>query len=243
MLGFDQGPEHAGIGGRKGDGADEIGALDEQGGDDGIADGGRNESCLACAGEADAWGGIGGELCPGEIAVGQMTLGEFDGIGADDIEGVGEGGFEEGGIELGFGGEDVEGVESGEGVVGLGEGFAKERGCGGILFLVEETGGGFAMPTVGMGEEFDPASDGSGGEVADALGGGNGIEVGGSEAPEPAAVIAGVEVQMTFETVGKRPRVFDGLAIHVEDPEATVGGVDELDGAKPVVGGGEEFGI
>ncbi len=137
----------------------------------------------------------------------------------------------------------MEGVESGEGVVGLGEGLAKEWEGGGILILVEKSGDGFAMPTVGMGEEFDPASDGSGGKVADALGGGNGIEVGGSESPESAAVIAGVKVQMPFEAVGKRPRVFDGLAVHVEDPEATIGGVDELDGAEPVVGGGEELGV
>ncbi len=243
LLGFDQGPEHAGIGGRKGDGADEVGALDEQGGDDGIAEGRRDDSSVACAGEADAWGRIGSEFGPGEIGFGQMTLGEFDGIGADDIEGIGEGAFEEGGIELGFGGEDVEGVESGEGVVGLGEGFAEERGCGGILILVEESGDGFAMPTVGMGEEFDPASDGSGGEVADALGGGGWVEVGGGEAPEASAVITGVEVKMTFEAVGKGPGVFDGLAIHVEDPEAAIGGVDELDGAEPVVGGGKELGV
>ncbi len=99
LPGFDHGPEHAGIGGGEGYGADEIGALDEQGGDDGVAEGRGDVAGLGGAGEADAWGRIGGESGPGELGSGQMTLGEFDGIGADVFVGIGEGGFEEGGIE------------------------------------------------------------------------------------------------------------------------------------------------
>ncbi len=37
--------------------------------------------------------------------------------------------------------------------------------------------------------------------------------------------------------------MFDGFAIHIQQVEGAVGCMYEIDGAKPVVGGGDEFAV
>ena len=74
--------------------------------------------------------------------------------------GAGEGG------EHGLDGEGAEAVEHAEGVVlreGIGEG-AEERDGGGVLAFIEETGGGVAVPAVGVGEGGDELGGGGGAE-------------------------------------------------------------------------------
>ena len=93
------------------------------------------------------------------------------------------------------------------------------------------------MPSVGVGGE---GGEGFGvergeGDAAPRL------VVGGHHAVEPATVVAAVEVEVLFEHRGQRIRVFDDLAVHIDDPERAVGAVGAGDRSEPGVGGGEEF--
>ena len=73
---------------------------------------------------------------------------------------------------------------------------------------------------------------------------GDGIEsFGASPLFEPPAVAAALEVELGFDVVGDGPGVLDGFAVHVEDGERAVRGVDEVDGAEPVVARADEFGV
>src|SRR5262245_29617623 len=60
---------------------------------------------------------------------------------------------------------------------------------------------------------------------------------------EPPALFAAAEVNLGFDVVGDRPGMLDRLAIHVEDGERAVGGIDEVDGAEPVVAGADELSV
>src|SRR5438067_973976 len=68
-------------------------------------------------------------------------------------------------------------------------------------------------------------------------------EAGRSESIEPAAVAAAGEIELGLDVVGDRPGVFDRFAVHVEDGQRAVGGVDEIDGTEPVVARADEFGV
>src|SRR5262245_48759264 len=95
------------------------------------------------------------------------------------------------------------------------------------------------MPAIGAGEEDDEFGGGSGGE----LGWFGKSELVRREAVETTAVVAAGEVELGLDVVGDRPGVFDRLAIHVEDGQRAVGGVDEVNGAKPVVARADELGV
>lgn len=114
--------------------------------------------------------------------------------------------------------------------------FQEGNGIEGLAFE-EEAVSGFPMPGVRMREKFDELIDGSGVEARS----GTPLEIRGSEAVDAALVATAFEIQQSFEVVWDRPRVFDGFAIHIEDVERSIGGMDEIDGAEPVVGGGEKF--
>ena len=108
-----------------------------------------------------------------------------------------------------------------------------------VLPLEEEPVGRVAVPGVGVfeqGHQFEgrcPAQPGSG----------PGSEAGRGESVDAAAVGAAAEVELGLDVVGDRPGVLDRLAVHVEDGQRAVGGVDEVDGAEPGVGRGEELGL
>jgi hypothetical protein len=59
----------------------------------------------------------------------------------------------------------------------------------------------------------------------------------------PTPIIATVEIEMLFQGLRQRPRMFDHFAIHVANIEATIGGVCELHRPKPVVRAGKEFSV
>ena len=58
---------------------------------------------------------------------------------------------------------------------------------------------------------------------------------------EPSAILAAGQVKVPLDRLGDRERVFDRLAVHVEDEQRPIGRVGEVDRAKPVVGRGEEL--
>lgn len=67
------------------------------------------------------------------------------------------------------------------------------------------------------------------------------FEAVGGDAVETAAVVAAVEVEVLLDVRGQRPRVFDDLAVYVDDEERAVGSVGEKDGAEPVVARRDEL--
>ena len=69
------------------------------------------------------------------------------------------------------------------------------------------------------------------------------LEIGRRDAVDASAIAASFEVQHSFKVGGHGPWVFDGFAVHVEEVEGAVGCVHEVDGAEPVVGGGDEFAV
>ena len=58
---------------------------------------------------------------------------------------------------------------------------------------------------------------------------------------DAAPLASAQQVHPRVDVVRDRPRVLDGLAIHVEDPEAPVRTVEKLHRTEPRVGAGEEF--
>jgi hypothetical protein len=113
--------------------------------------------------------------------------------------------------------------------------------CGGvgILLLEQQSGGGVAVPGIGVFEEFDEFGGGALGESGSRAT----IEVGWSDAVDASAVAASFQVQHSFEVIGHGPWVFDGFAVHVEEVEGAVGSMYEVYRSEPVVGGGEEFAV
>src|SRR5260221_12234737 len=55
-------------------------------------------------------------------------------------------------------------------------------------------------------------------------------------------IVPAVQVEKFFQVVGQRPRVFDRLAVHVDDVKCAVRSVGKLHGPKPGISRGNEFG-
>ncbi len=98
-----------------------------------------------------------------------------------------------------------------------------------VLLLVDEAGGCFAVPGIGVGQRGDEFS---GGGLSKAWWGAGCKAIGG-DAVEAAAIVAGIEVEVLLDSGRKRPRVFDDLAIHVDDPERSIRSVGHLHGTEP----------
>jgi len=107
------------------------------------------------------------------------------------------------------------------------------------LLLEQQSGGGVAVPRIGVFEEFDEFGGGGLGESGCGAAG----EVGRSDAVDSSAIAASFEVQLGFEVRWHGPGVFDGFAVHVEEVEGAIGGMNEVNGSEPVVGGGEKFAV
>src|SRR5688500_7248445 len=96
------------------------------------------------------------------------------------------------------------------------------------------------MPAVGMGKSLHEPGHAQVGETRYAA---SGSESGGRQSPDPPAVIAAVEIEELLDLRRDRPRVFDRLAVHVADIKRAVRSVGEIDGAEPVVAGGEKLAL
>ena len=107
--------------------------------------------------------------------------------------------------------------------------------------LMQQAGGRVPMPAVWVVHQLHESRRVGPLEVGDATHRRRGIPFNGLQPPDPATLAARVEVQMPLDPVRQRPRVFNGLAVHVDHPQAAVGCVDELDGPKPVVRRGQEL--
>ena len=106
-----------------------------------------------------------------------------------------------------------------------------------VLAFEEETLRGLTPPGVGIGQQGHELgglrlAQGRLGALLEAVG---------DQVVEPPAVLPARQVEVLLDRLGDRGRVFDRLAIHVQDQERPVGGVGEVDGPEPVVRRGQEF--
>jgi hypothetical protein len=177
-------------------------------------------------------------------------------VGGEVGRGKAEAEFAKFGLGSGETGEDGIGIETldpfeeledagggGDGAAAFEGGLEEEREVGLGIGMEEETEGGIAPPAVGAGEVVEEGDglgvegDGGGAGSDPALAGGGS----GAQTPDAAQVPSGVEVGPAPHFVGEILRMLDGRAVHVGDVQGAVGTLGEVDGAKGVVRGTEDF--
>ena len=57
----------------------------------------------------------------------------------------------------------------------------------------------------------------------------------------PATITSALQIHLRMDVIGNGPRMLDRFAIHVEDVQRAVRGVDEIDRPKPGIGRGDEI--
>ena len=124
--------------------------------------------------------------------------------------------------------------------------FVKQRHCIGIVPLDEEPPGRVAVPAIGTPEKLDEGRDRglreSGGGFPGRCRGAIGCPLRHrNQPPQPAGVAATREIEVLLDRWGEARRMLDHLALHVDDPQRTVGPVGKLHRAKPNVGRGDKL--
>ena len=165
---------------------------------------------------------------------------------ADDRVAAGEHGEKVAGLEQAERGEDVRGVNLRERRCSLPGRLVEERHRIWIVPLDEESPGRVAVPAVGIPEKLNEGrnrglreagrglSRGCRGAIACMLRHRN-------KPPQSAGVTAAGEIEVLLDRWGEARRMLDHLALHVDDPQGTVGPVGKLDRAKPNVGRGDQL--
>ncbi|MCY3013737.1 MAG: hypothetical protein NT171_03400 [Planctomycetota bacterium] len=116
----------------------------------------------------------------------------------------------------------------------------------GIVPLDEEAAGRVAVPAVGIPEERDKLTDRRLRKSwrclsRDRRGTIRCMLRHGDKPPQSAGVAATREIEVLLDRWGEARRMLDHLALHVDDPQGTVGPVSELHRAKPHVGRGDKL--
>lgn len=131
-------------------------------------------------------------------------------------------------------------MEAGQGLGVPGEGLEEGQGMG-IAAVQEKLLGLIADPTVGGAELGDQFGCGERSEAGD----GAGALVGGKDAVDPTAFLAGSVVgeQFLATFLGEPFGVLNHVPVHVHHPQGAVGSGPGQDGTEPAVVRAEEFGM